>query len=67
MSLVFRNALMPSQEQQGLRLRLVYFMRHWRLYPLLVHDVDGSISWHLKEQLHSCEKEGRSMIPPHIF
>ena len=21
-----------------------------RLYPLLVHDIDGPISWHLKEQ-----------------
>ena len=27
MSLVFRNALMPSEDQQALRLRLVYFMR----------------------------------------
>ena len=35
-----------------------------RLYPLLVHDVDGPISWHLKEQLHICEQEGRSMLPP---
>ena len=35
-----------------------------RLYPLLVHDVDGPISWHLKEQLHLCEQEGRSMLPP---
>ena len=26
MSLVFRNALMPSEDQQALRLRLVYFM-----------------------------------------
>ena len=34
-----------------------------RLYPLLVHDIDGPISWHLKEQLHICEQEGRSMIP----
>ncbi len=34
-----------------------------RLYPLLVHDVDGPISWHLKEQLHICEQEGRSMLP----
>ena len=35
-----------------------------RLYPLLVHDIDGPISWHLKEQLHICEREGRSMLPP---
>jgi hypothetical protein len=31
-----------------------------RLYPLLVHDVDGPISWHLKEQLHV----RGSMLPP---
>jgi len=31
MSLVFRNALMPSENQQVLRLRLVYFMRRLRL------------------------------------
>ena len=35
-----------------------------RLYSLLVHDVDGPISWHLKEQLYLCEQEGRSLIPP---
>ena len=35
-----------------------------RLYPLLVHDVDGPISWHLKEQLFICEQEGRNLIPP---
>ena len=35
-----------------------------RLYPLLVNDIDGPISWHLKEQLHICEQEGRSLIPP---
>jgi len=35
-----------------------------RLYPLLVHDVDGAINWHLKEQLFICEQEGRSLIPP---
>ena len=34
------------------------------LYPLLVHDVDGPIYSHLKEQLHICEKDGRSMLPP---
>ena len=31
---------------------------------MLVHDVDGPISWHLKEQLLTCEQEGRSLIPP---
>ena len=31
MSLVFRNALMPSENQQALRLRLDYFMRRLRL------------------------------------
>ena len=31
MSLVFRNALMPSEDQQALRLRPVYFMRRLRL------------------------------------
>ncbi len=31
---------------------------------MLVHDVDGPISWHLKEKLHICEQEGRSMLPP---
>ena len=34
------------------------------LYQLLVHDVDGPISWHLKEDLHICEQEGRAMLPP---
>ncbi len=34
-----------------------------RLYALLVEDVDGPISWHLKEQLFICEQEGRNMIP----
>jgi len=31
-----------------------------RLYPLLVHDIDGPINWHLKEQLAFCEKEGNA-------
>ena len=31
MSLVFRNALMPSEGQRALRLRLDYFMRRLRL------------------------------------
>jgi len=31
MSLVFRNALMPSENQQVLRLRLIYLMRRLRL------------------------------------
>ena len=35
-----------------------------RLHPQLVHDIDGLFSWHLKEQLHVCEQEGRSMLPP---
>ena len=35
-----------------------------RLHPLFVHDVDGAINWHLKEQLYICEQEGRSMLPP---
>ena len=36
MSLVFRNALMPSEDQQALRLRLVYFMRRLRLIIQLI-------------------------------
>ena len=35
-----------------------------RLYPLLVHDIDGPINWHLKEQLAICEKEGLNLLPP---
>ena len=35
MSLVFRNALMPSENQQVLRLRLAYFMRRYLLAPLI--------------------------------
>ena len=31
---------------------------------MLVNDIDGLISWHLKEQLYFCENEGRSMPPP---
>ena len=31
---------------------------------MLVHDVDGLINWHLKEQLYVCEQEGRNLIPP---
>ena len=31
MSLVFKNALMPSENQQALRLRLDYFMRRLAL------------------------------------
>jgi len=34
-----------------------------RLYPLLVHDIEGPISWHLKEQLYLCEQEGRNLLP----
>ncbi len=34
MSLVFRNALMPSEDQQALRLRLVYFMRRFLFLAL---------------------------------
>ena len=34
-----------------------------RLYPLLVHDVEGPISWYLKEQLYVCEQEGRNLLP----
>ena len=34
MSLVFENALMPSEDQQALRLRLVYFMRRFLLIAL---------------------------------
>ena len=34
MSLVFRNALMPSENQQVLRLRLVYFMRRFLFVAL---------------------------------
>ncbi len=36
MSLVFRNALMPSENKQVLRLRLVYFMRLLLLAPLIL-------------------------------
>ena len=49
MSLVFRNALMPSENQQALRLRPVYFMRRLRLIiqllglsALLLGSVIGS-------------------------
>ena len=35
-----------------------------RLYPLLVHDIDGPINWHLKEKLAICEKEGLNILPP---
>ncbi len=35
-----------------------------RLYPLLVHDIDGVINWHLKEQLAIFEKEGVNQLPP---
>ena len=34
MSLVFRNALMPSENQQVLRLRLAYFMRRFLFVAL---------------------------------
>ena len=34
MSLVFRNALMPSENQQVLRLRLVYLMRRFLFLAL---------------------------------
>ena len=34
MSLVFRNALMPRENQEVLRLRLVYFMRRFLLLAL---------------------------------
>ena len=34
MSLVFENALMPSEDQQALRLRLVYLMRRFLLLAL---------------------------------
>ena len=49
MSLVFKNALMPTENQQVLRLRLVYFMRRLRLIiqllglsALLLGSVIGS-------------------------
>jgi hypothetical protein len=35
MSLVFKNALMPSEDQQALRLRLAYLMRRYLLAPLI--------------------------------
>ena len=31
---------------------------------MLVHDIDGPINWHLKEQLAICEKEGLNLLPP---
>ncbi len=34
-----------------------------RLYPLLVHDVDGPVNWNLKEQLCICEQEGKNLLP----
>ena len=34
-----------------------------RLYPLLIHDIDGPINWHLKEQLAIHEKEGLNQLP----
>ena len=34
-----------------------------RLYPLLVHDREGPISWHLKEQLYLYEQEDRKPLP----
>jgi len=36
MSLVFRNALMPSENQQVLRLRLVYLMRRYVILYVLI-------------------------------
>tara|TARA_E500000331_G_scaffold21531_1_gene18862 strand:+ start:215 stop:1456 length:1242 start_codon:yes stop_codon:yes gene_type:complete len=35
-----------------------------RLYPLLVHDIDGANSWHLKETLYMCEQSGKTILPP---
>ena len=34
-----------------------------RFYPLLVHDLEGPISCHLKKQLYLCEQEGRNRLP----
>ena len=36
MSLVLRNALIPSEDQQALRLRLVYFMRRLLFLPIFL-------------------------------
>ena len=33
------------------------------LYPLLVHDLEVPISWHLKEQLYLCEQKSRNLLP----
>tara|TARA_Y100001968_G_scaffold220873_1_gene203801 strand:+ start:299 stop:418 length:120 start_codon:yes stop_codon:yes gene_type:complete len=33
------------------------------LYPLLVNGIDGTINWHLKEQLAIGEKEVLNLLP----
>ena len=68
MSLVFRNALMPSENQQFLRLRLNLFMRRYLLAPLIftlsssvwlmAHDKEEEDFSKIIQEIKECTDKG---------